>query len=79
MLKTALKDPGIKPGGGWNSCGVRQLQPGLLSLYFSIYVHICRGIQQMGGKLACIAIQVAVGLNKSQWPGLQISLQGMGT
>lgn len=33
----------------------------------------------MGGKLACIAIQVAVGLNKSQWPGLQISLQGMGT
>lgn len=64
---TALINAGIRPGGGWSSCGARQLQA--VAGWVFNFAHMFTYVQE-SSRWAAIYWQGAVTLNKSHWSGL---------
>lgn len=58
---TALRDAGIRPGGGWSSCGARQLQA--VAGWVFNFAHMFTYVQE-SSRWTAIYWKVAVTLNK---------------
>ena len=81
ISKVPSTNLGIKPGGGRNSCGARQLQ---LGAYWAFnFPHMCTQVQGCSrwavSKLGYWSQERIAGtLDKWRWPGQQVLLQGEG-